>query len=110
MALTQRILAGGSRSLVRLLFILVLVGLGAYLLYIKAGDLLRDIYNLVSKEPASASTIISLSRAQNVIPMAVLGAILGGLVANGLLKLWDNSARKWDRMDTGDKVTLFLGI
>lgn len=45
-----------------------------------------------------------------VAAMAVLGAILGGVVGNLAQRFIERMLDRWDKMDSGDKVTLFLGI
>lgn len=45
-----------------------------------------------------------------IAAFATLGLVLGVLVGGLILNSIDRMAQKWDRMATGDKVTLFLGI
>lgn len=42
--------------------------------------------------------------------MGVLGLIVGMGIARLLIWIRDRSDEKWDTLDTGDKVTLFLGV
>lgn len=44
------------------------------------------------------------------VAMALLGAIIGGAVGNYILDVLERAARKWDEMQIGDKVSLFLGV
>ncbi len=42
--------------------------------------------------------------------MALLGAIMGGAIGNILVTTWQKCVAKWDRLELGDKVSLFIGI
>lgn len=42
--------------------------------------------------------------------MALLGAIVGGAIGNVLVTIWQKSVAKWDKLELGDKVSLFIGI
>lgn len=45
----------------------------------------------------------------NIVPFALLGAILGGFVGTLFLNGLDRLGRTWDRMELGDKVNYFIG-
>jgi uncharacterized protein YacL len=42
--------------------------------------------------------------------MALLGAIVGGALGNVAVTLWRRSVVRWDDMEMGDKVSLFIGV
>ena len=42
--------------------------------------------------------------------MAFLGAIVGGAIGNICVTIWQKSVIKWDKLDLGDKVSLFIGV
>jgi len=45
-----------------------------------------------------------------IAAMALLGMIMGGAVASLLLRFFGRASTNWEKMETGDKVTLFVGI
>ncbi len=45
-----------------------------------------------------------------IAAMALLGMIMGGAVASILLRFFGRASINWEKMATGDKVTLFVGI
>lgn len=45
-----------------------------------------------------------------IFAMALLGLIVGAALGSIFLRLGEGFNRRWDKMATGDKVTLFLGI
>jgi uncharacterized protein YacL len=42
--------------------------------------------------------------------MALLGAIIGGALGNVAYILWSRGVQKWDLMEPGGKVSLFIGV
>lgn len=44
------------------------------------------------------------------VSMAVFGGIIGGFLARTIVLTIERSIQSWDRMDKGDKITLFLGF
>ncbi|MCB8932201.1 MAG: hypothetical protein M9921_14240 [Fimbriimonadaceae bacterium] len=57
-------------------------------------------------DPTAAFEVPSSS----VVAMAVLGTMIGVGIGTMLARLFYRFLEQWDRMDSGDKVTLFLGI
>jgi uncharacterized protein YacL len=57
----------------------------------------------LSGYPGSSNPIV-------VAAMALLGAIIGGGIGNIVASFFEKFAKKWDGMEMGDKVSLFLGI
>lgn len=46
----------------------------------------------------------------NVAPFVLVGAILGGFVGVRILNWFERMGDRWDKMDSGDKVTVFVGV
>lgn len=53
--------------------------------------------------PGSSNPIV-------VAAMALLGAIIGGGIGNIVASFFERFVKKWDGMEMGDKVSLFIGI
>lgn len=94
---------------------LVFAVAGAFLLGSAAESLLTAIYSLFSRgvklnadELAGVKSVFRSPLA--VLPLALLGGLVGAFVGNVFLNGIDRLVQKWDRMHTGDKVTLFLGV
>jgi len=94
-------------------FLLVFAVVGGIVLGGAAVDLLTWIFRLL-QHPTPTDTELTAFRGQlrsplSFIPLFLMGAVIGALIANGLLSLTDRLVAKWDRMHTGDKVTLYVG-
>lgn len=46
----------------------------------------------------------------SVLPFALLGALLGSWIGVRFLSALERIGLRWDKMDSGDKVTLFVGV
>src|SRR5690606_26893998 len=46
----------------------------------------------------------------SILPFAILGAILGSWIGSRFLNAVEKLSLRWDKMEAGDKVTLFVGI
>lgn len=65
---------------------------------------LFSLFNLAGENPYENVNAVS------VVGAVACGLVVGAGVARFLLWSGERSAEKWDTLDTGDKVTLFLGI
>lgn len=45
-----------------------------------------------------------------IIAVALLGFIIGAGIGNLVYRFFERTGERWDKMESGDKVTLFLGI
>jgi uncharacterized protein YacL len=107
----QKVFTGGPKAILRLLFVVVLTITGAFLMSAYAASILEAAWKLFNRENTpDANVRLIFTQPQSVFPMALVGAILGGVVANSLIRAIDLMLTKWDKMDIGDKVTLFIGI
>ncbi len=88
----------------RLGFILITGFLGAYLLASISGGVLQELLKLLRANDAHPPRSFS-----TLLPFALLGALGGAYVGNSMIRWTNNLAEKWDKMDSGDKVTMFLG-
>lgn len=107
MGIQRRLFNWNARLYGRMIFVLVFAILGAFLLGGATEPILKFLYNLVarSRDPQE----FRFYRLE-IIPFAMLGALAGGFIGNLFLNGIDRLVHKWDRMHTGDKVTLFLGV
>lgn len=86
---------------------------GAVLTMVLAPALFQWMYNLLVRfyngDPRSGT--VDLPRSWlNVIPFGVIGVIIGAGLGSLMVRVGDRLDRKWEKMDGGDKVTLFVGI
>jgi uncharacterized protein YacL len=61
----------------------------------------------VLNRPAAATTYPLILK---VIPFAVLGAIFGGFIGTLLVNFFEKTGSKWDRMDRGNKVNVYIAV
>ncbi|HVL39846.1 MAG TPA: hypothetical protein VM328_10700, partial [Fimbriimonadaceae bacterium] len=87
-------------------FLVFAVGFG--LLFGAFGPaLFQWIYNLI---PGNRSTDVYAGNLITTGALALTGAIVGIGIASLIIRLFENMFRSWEDMDSGEKVTLFLGI
>lgn len=95
-----------DRASLRLVFFVVSGVLGGWGLVSIAPGALNWLYKMASKEEAYPAATAPAS----LLPFAILGALLGAF-ACGLLMAWGSKlAYKWERMEIGDKVNVFVGV
>jgi len=75
----------------------------------ESGTAVDKVPQAVSPTPAEPPVYPGANMPVNVIPFALLGAIVGAWLGNRILAWLEGIARRWDKMHTGDKVNLFLG-
>ncbi len=88
------------------IFWIILGGiLGSWLFYSGGPSVLEWIYHLIGVVGADELARQTLTH----IAVSMLGFILGAGGANFSMRWFENAGNKWDKMDGGDKVTLFIG-
>jgi uncharacterized protein YacL len=92
-------------SPLRRVFIVVVALAGAVLFGVFATQALRAVFDLINR----GDNPYEVSNPVTVVGSSALGLILGLGVARSLLLLKDRIGAKWDTLETGDKVTLFMG-
>ncbi len=95
---------------VRFLTVLLFVALGAAILGWLAPVMVRGLYDLVTARHLVDMSQTRPDSAANVIPIALLGGILGALISKRVIRSSERLAHAWERMDPGDKVTYFVGV
>src|SRR5688572_22388950 len=91
-------------TVMRIGFILMIAGLFTVLFGTVGPDLLESAYRQWTGQKEFYQN--PLSR----IALALAGAMVGVGIASLLLKGFGTGFEKWEKMDVGDRVTLFLGI
>jgi uncharacterized protein YacL len=94
----------------RIAFVLLTALAMGVLFGIYAPNILQWLYDLVRREPTSPDAYVYARAVTSVFPLAILGVILGAAVSTIILRIFERWGDRWDRMDIGDKVSLFLGI
>src|SRR5687768_14164102 len=85
-------------------FILMLAGLFTALFVIVGPDILRTIHYNLGGQPSNYWNPVS------PVALPLAGMLLGAGLASFLWKFFGSAFGRWEKMDVGDKVTLFLGI
>lgn len=100
------------RSAGRLLFILAIACVGAWVLGTLSKPILDQLYSWVGSlmKLSPDSTTKLTQNPLSVISFALLGAILGAFVGERLLRWLESLATSWDKMDGGDKVTIAVAV
>src|SRR5579885_714959 len=104
MAIRRRLFVWNARQYGRTAFVLVFAVVGAILMTKAERPILDALYRLATGDIQN-----KLPPSWEVVPFALLGALISGFIGNLLLNVVDPLVGRWDRMHTGDKVTLFLG-
>lgn len=81
---------------------------------VKATFLLEKLYRLLDpitpRDPVVQPYYKEYLNPANTVAMALMGVVLGAVLARALIRLKEITSEWWDGMTTGDKVTLFLGV
>jgi len=105
--------AVGAKSAGRLVVIMFFALFGAILLGSVAPAVLTFLFQLmtkaISRSSDTAAEAFRTAPFATVIPFALLGMILGGYVGVRFLRALEKIGLRWDQMDSGDKVTFFVG-
>jgi uncharacterized protein YacL len=94
-----------AASLARTSFVILLAGLFAVLFATVGPGLLEQVYSQVTGQRNEYYRTL-LSR----IALGLAGALVGAGAAGLLVRAFGAFFGRWEKMDVGDKVTLFLGI
>lgn len=107
MAIKRRLFAWNARQYGRMSFVLVIAIIGAVILGVSYHRILDQIS--IWTFPSIKDRTYFRIYYWEAIPIATLGALVGAFVGNTVLNLTDRLVAMWDRMHTGDKVTLYVG-
>ncbi len=94
-----------ERGVFRIIAFLGFAVLGGWMLAPSAPFITSQIQHLI-RGPVTESPISPF----NYIPFAVLGGVLGAFTAAVLFGIFERAAKRWDRMDTGNKVSFLVAI
>ena len=103
---------GGKRKLGSAFVLLFIIG-GAVLFGLYGQEVLSDSYNGIAnlfKVKAPDNPYSKRSGFLVGIPLSLLGGIAGGFLGGLLITRIEKGLKRWDEMDKGDKVTLFVGF
>lgn len=73
----------------------------------------KEVYDRFARDIARSSQPEPYPGSRNpasIVAVALLGFIIGAGLGNYVYRIFERAGEKWDKMETGDKVTLFLGI
>jgi uncharacterized protein YacL len=111
---------GGAKGYLRLAVVLAFAVAGGMALGAASPEILTWIYTGLSKlltrpprpgeEPPVLGDYPGRGSFATVLPLAALGALVGAGIGTRVLRLIDRTAERWEKMDSGDKVTLFIGV
>ncbi len=87
----------------RVAFLILMGGAGAVGFGLGARPLLELIYRMTHTQEVASMWLDVAS-----IASAVLGLIVGATLGNLLLRYFGTLGSKWEKMDSGDKITLFI--
>jgi len=114
MAIQRRLSAWNARQYGRMGIVLVFAAIGAAWLGVASSGLLTWLFTVLSRPSPKPQEILTFRQVVQaplaVIPLALIGALLGALCGNLFLELIDRLVQKWDRMHRGDKVTMVLAV
>jgi uncharacterized protein YacL len=103
----------GSKNWIRLVVILFFAIFGGFLLGSVAPAVLQFLHGWISgmlyRERPTPGEVPRFESLANMLPFALLGMILGGYAGSGFLRSLERIGIRWDKMETGDKVTFFVG-
>lgn len=102
----------------RIMLLIAFAAAGAWGMWHSATPVLRWMYELFNRDERTTLTEQQLAAQKAifesfsgvVLPMALLGALVGAILGNVVVKSIERSATAWDRMHAGDKTTLVLGF
>ena len=108
-------LISGPMSVVRAVFILLFATAGGILLGAIAPATLDLLYRLISNwlivhKDISPVEPLHKNVFTTVPPFALLGAMIGSFVGVRFVRGLERIGSRWDRMEVGDKVTVFVSI
>lgn len=112
---TPEHIAVGPKNAARISVILLFALFGAVLLGSVSTVVLDFLFRWISRlvtqgAPDPQATVFRANSIATVIPFALLGMILGGYLGDRFHRALEGVGMRWDRMETGDKVTFFVGI
>jgi uncharacterized protein YacL len=98
----------------RLIIVLLFVAVGGTLFGLIAEPILRILYTALASrvtraDPSPALAAFPWYPFISAIPFALLGAILGGGIGLRVVRAYERVGLRWEQMEAGDKVTLFVG-
>ncbi len=102
----------GPKSGVKIVVILLFALFGAFLLGSIAPAALGWLHAQISGMLTKGQRLADPPRYDtfaHIAPFALLGIILGGYIGAKFLASLERVGMRWDRMETGDKVTFFVG-
>ena len=73
-------------------------------------QLFQWIAPLVRRSTEAVENYPSAGSFASIFPLAVLGGIVGAWVGSKAFNWMERTAERWDKMASGDKVTLFIGV
>jgi uncharacterized protein YacL len=69
------------------------------------------LYSLgLTSDQYNATPLPQLSNPIILAAMGLLGFVIGAVVCNLMLRVYDRALTRWDTMDSGDKFTIFLSV
>lgn len=92
---------------IRVNFIVVMALCGAAIAASFAPDLLQQFFQYLSKR---SDPFPYRDKPYNIVAIGLLGLVVGAFLGSLFSWAWRKATGSWDRMATGDKVTLFVGI
>jgi uncharacterized protein YacL len=92
-------------SLPRLIFVLLSASLGAVAFGAAAPNIVDRLYRIFRPNESFEGA----DEFRVVLPFILLGILIGAFLAGFLLTILERLEQKWDRMDIGDRVTVFVG-
>ncbi len=110
----RKIKTGRGRGIARLITIAVFAALGAVPLGFAAPSILTQIFLWVTplvrgKAPETGEGYAGANSFASIFPLAVLGGIAGAWLGSKVFDWVERTIERWDKMASGDKVTLFIG-
>lgn len=103
----------GSKGAIHLIVIALSASVAASFLGSFAPAILLWLFQVISRIIAGNTqdaASFHIGSAAAIVPFALLGMILGGYAGDRFLRSLERLGFRWDKMDAGDKVTIFVGI
>jgi uncharacterized protein YacL len=106
---------GRRRAVLRLITILIFAAIVAVPLGFAAPHILNQIFLWITpfvrgKQPEPNEAYTGANSVASILPLAFLGGILGAWIGSKAFNFLERTVDRWDKMASGDKVTMFLGI